>query len=97
MMEWKGLVAGLGLGVCEAAGCFGLSHAASAKARLREGPQKTYPLTQEEGCLDTHVVSDPCLKRVSFGTMKCDSTMGGVSDLKKQLSLYASEAADRAF
>ena len=73
-----------------------MSHAAIAKAVLCGGPQLTYPSTQEEGNLDTHVVSDPCLKRVSYGTMKCDSTMGGMSDLKKQLSLYAVEAADLA-
>ena len=96
MMEWKGLLAGLGLDVCSAAGCSGLSHAAIAKAKLCGGPQKTYLSTQEEGSLDTHVVSDPSLMRVSFGTMMCDSTMGGMSDLKKQLSLSAVEAADLA-
>ena len=34
--------------------------------------------------------------RVSFGTKKCDSTMGGTSDLKKQLTLYAIGPAESA-
>ena len=90
-------MAGLGLEWLFGCRLLSLEPFGNSESKPMRRPSKDVPLNsggRESG--HAREVSDPSLLRVSFGTKKCDSTMGGTSDLKKQLTLYAIRPAESA-